>query len=148
MSGQVHVVVTLATVATVMLAVSLHYEAFIRLSRWLERSNRRGRQRILLMILSLILVHVIEIWLFAFSAWSLIHGMEGAGEVMAPYSLGFLDYVYLSATTFTTLGYGDVFPSGPIRFLFGTEALTGFALITWSASLTFLEMQRYWRTDD
>jgi hypothetical protein len=26
------------------------------------------------------------------------------------------------------------------------EALTGFSLITWSASLTFLQMQRLWRT--
>jgi hypothetical protein len=99
------------------------------------------------MILSLILVHVVEIWLFAISAWGLVHGLDAGGHVNAPYTLGFIDYVYLSATTFTTLGYGDVFPSGPIRFLFGTEALTGFALITWSASLTFLEMQRYWRVD-
>jgi hypothetical protein len=28
----------------------------------------------------------------------------------------------------------------------GTEALTGFLLITWSASFTFLEMQRFWKT--
>jgi hypothetical protein len=26
----------------------------------------------------------------------------------------------------------------------GTEALTGFLLISWSASFTFLEMQRFW----
>lgn len=148
MPGSVHIIVAGITVVTVMLAVSLHYEAFIRLTRWLDGSRRRGRQRILVMILSLILVHVIEIWLFAFSAWSMIHGLESAGQIVAPYAIGFLDYVYLSAATFTTLGYGDLVPSGPIRFLFGTEALTGFALITWSASLTFLEMQRFWRTDD
>jgi len=28
----------------------------------------------------------------------------------------------------------------------GTEALTGFLLIGWSASFTYLEMERFWKT--
>ena len=59
--------------------------------------------------------------------------------------MGFLDSVYFSAVCYTTLGLGDIVPSGAIRFLVGTEALTGFVLITWSASFTFVEMQRFWR---
>ncbi len=35
--------------------------------------------------------------------------------------------------------------AGPIRFIGGTMALTGLVLITWSASFTFLEMERFWR---
>jgi hypothetical protein len=27
----------------------------------------------------------------------------------------------------------------------GTEALTGFVLIAWSASFTFVEMERFWK---
>ena len=61
------------------------------------------------------------------------------------HALGVLDAVYLSATTYTTLGFGDLAPVGPIRFTAGTMALTGFVLITWSASFTFLEMSRDWR---
>jgi hypothetical protein len=38
-----------------------------------------------------------------------------------------------------------IFAIGAIRFLAGTEALTGFVLVTWSASFTFVEMQRFWR---
>jgi hypothetical protein len=57
----------------------------------------------------------------------------------------FLDAVYLSAETFTTVGFGDLAPRGAIRFLAGTEALTGFILITWSASFLYLEMEQYWR---
>ena len=59
-----------------------------------------------------------------------------------------LELVYLSAMTFTTVGYGDVSPVGPIRFLAGTEALVGFMLITWSASFTYLHMARHWREDE
>jgi hypothetical protein len=55
--------------------------------------------------------------------------------------------VYFSATTYATVGFGDAVPVGPLRFLTGLEALTGFVMITWSASYTFLEMQRDWRPD-
>ena len=52
---------------------------------------------------------------------------------------------YFSAMTFTTVGFGDVYPLVPVRFLAGTETLTGLVLVTWSASFTFLEMARFWR---
>lgn len=55
--------------------------------------------------------------------------------------------VYFSVVVYTTLGLGDLVPEGAIRFLTGTEALTGSVLITWSASFTFLEMQRFWKSD-
>jgi hypothetical protein len=35
-------------------------------------------------------------------------------------------------------------PQGAIRIMVGPQALLGFVLITWSASFTFIEMQRYW----
>jgi len=59
-------------------------------------------------------------------------------------SVGFMDCVYLSFVTYTTVGDGDVFVNGYIRYLTGVEALTGLILVTWSASFLFLEMQRYW----
>ena len=60
---------------------------------------------------------------------------------------GLLDYVYFSAIIFTTVGLGDLVPSGSIRFMVGTQALTGFILISWSAAFTYLEMQRFWKND-
>lgn len=97
-----------------------------------------------MMVIALIVVHAVEISLFATTAWILIEYVSGSGNIIAPYPVLFLDYVYLSSVTFTTLGFGEIYPEGPIRFLYGTEALSGFALITWSASLTFIEMQRHW----
>ena len=38
-----------------------------------------------------------------------------------------------------------IFAIGTIRFLAGTEALSGCVLVTWSAAFTFVEMQRFWR---
>ena len=39
---------------------------------------------------------------------------------------------------------GDQVPTGSLRLICGAEALTGLAMITWSASFMFVEMQRYW----
>ena len=55
-----------------------------------------------------------------------------------------VDSFYFSVVAVTTVGFGDVYPVGPIRFMTGMEALTGLVMITWSASFTFLEMQRDW----
>lgn len=55
-----------------------------------------------------------------------------------------LDCVYFSFSTFTTAGYGDIEPTGNLRFLTGVEGLTGLVLVGWSASFLFIEMQRYW----
>jgi hypothetical protein len=47
--------------------------------------------------------------------------------------------------SYTTVGFGDVVPVGPIRFLAGTAAITGLVLIGWTISFTALEMERFWR---
>jgi hypothetical protein len=59
-----------------------------------------------------------------------------------------MDSVYFSFTTFTTIGFGDITPIGPLKFLTGLEALTGLVLITWTASFLFIEMQKYWNDRD
>jgi uncharacterized membrane protein len=58
------------------------------------------------------------------------------------------DCVYFSITTYTSLGFGDVEPSGAIRFVAGIEALVGLVLITWTASFMFIEMTNFWSDDD
>ncbi|WP_240724848.1 potassium channel family protein [Onishia niordana] len=137
--------VVLASLLTVALCVLLHYEVSMILSRRMEHSTRSQRQRFLTLIFGLLGSHIAQIWAFA-ATMSLLLDMPGTGEVVGITAPRFLDFVYLSAINFTTLGYGDIVPDGPIRFVMGTEALTGFMLITWSASLTFLEMQKHWRT--
>ena len=53
-----------------------------------------------------------------------------------------------SLVTYTSLAYGDIAPLGPARLLAGIEALIGLGLIAWSASFTYLEMQRHWYAND
>ena len=41
--------------------------------------------------------------------------------------------------------YGSTVGAGSGTLLAGTEALTGFVLLTWSASFTSVELQRFWK---
>ena len=136
--------VVLATIVAVVLCVVVHYESLSFLTGFIKRVNMRPRQRILLLIFAILFTHVVEIWIFG-GAFYWLSTDVGRGALMAQHDIGFLDNIYFSAVCFTTLGLGDVVPMGGVRFLAGTEALTGFVLITWSASFTFVEMQRFWK---
>jgi hypothetical protein len=135
-----------ATAAAVALAVLAHYEGLGFLASRLSRLHSRRRRKVLYGVYGVVLLHVLEIWLFGASLWALLLYPE-AGAISGTQATPFFDAVYLSAVTFTTVGFGDLAPLGPIRFLAGTEALTGFILITWSASFLYLEMQQYWRPE-
>jgi hypothetical protein len=143
-NGWANATVVLATLATVSAAVMLHYEGLSWLSRGLARLEAPRRRRVLYAIMGVLSLHVTGIWLFGLVLWGLL-SWPACGSLHGTLNASLLDTVYLSAMTYTTVGFGDLAPVGPVRFLSGTEALTGFVLITWSASFTYLEMERYWR---
>jgi hypothetical protein len=146
----VNLVVVAVTAITVAVCVILHYEALFHLSRRLGRLDHHdGRQhrRVLYGIFGVLTVHVAEIWLFGMAFYLLQAMSSSFGYIQGIAQASLVDHVYFSAVTFTTVGFGDLIPAGPVRFLAGTEALTGFVLITWSASFTYLEMNRFWRRD-
>jgi hypothetical protein len=135
--------VVAATGATVCLCVLIHYEGLLLASRLLERIGVERRTKVLYGIVMVLALHIIEIWIFGTLLWALSRWPQFGG--VGPDASHLFDYVYFSATTFTTVGFGDLAAAGPLRFAVGTEALTGFVLITWSASFTFLEMEHFWR---
>lgn len=137
--------VVFVTGLAVLACVLLHYEAFSGFQKVLSRvAVGVHRRRILFLMFGLLALHVVEVWLFGLGYYVLING-HSQSALLGLQSGGFLEFVYYSAVVYTTLGLGDLIPHGAIRFMTGTEALTGFLLITWSASFTFLEMQRLWR---
>jgi hypothetical protein len=144
--GLIHLLTVALTAVIVIGTVLLHYESLSWFGRVLKARVLHHRAKIAALIFAQLGLHIIEIWLFA-AGYLLMIRSPAYGAIEPSAHLGFLDLVYFSAMTYTTVGYGDLVPSGSIRFLCGMEALTGFVLITWSASFTFLEMQRYWGRD-
>lgn len=128
------------------LVVLLHYEVLSLLSKATFKRHGRHRSNVLFSMFATLTAHVVEIWLFAAGYW-LMMKLDGFGYLAGNFDGALLDYVYFSFTTYTSLGYGDIEPLGNIRFLAALEALAGLALITWSASFMFLEMQKSWGKD-
>lgn len=140
----VNMLVVVATMLAVIICVILHYEGLVLLSRRLTHLPMRARHKVVIGIAAVLLLHVLEIWVFGIVLW-LLTQWPACGFILGAETLQIFDAIYFSATTFTTVGFGDLTPVGVIRFLAGTEALTGFVLITWSASFTYIEMERFWR---
>jgi len=136
--------VVLASLTIVSLCVVLHYEVLSACNRYLAKLSHQRRRRVLLLMFIILSTHVAEIWLFG-AGYMLLAQNGSLGALTGLPTTGLPDFVYFSAVTYATVGFGDVVPVGAIRFLAGTESLTGFVMITWSASYTFLEMQRDWR---
>ena len=137
--------VVLATLVAVGACVLIHYEGLTLVSRSLARRHDSARRRkVLYGILGVLALHIVEIWMFGLTFYGLVR-LPDTGAVTGADPLELFDAVYLASMCDTTVGFGDVSPVGPIRFLAGTSALTGFVMITWSASFTYLEMERFWR---
>ncbi len=127
----------------VTLTVLIHYQMLYQISRLLPRMKIRHRFRILFGVFGALTAHTIEVWIYALAYFVMIHAL-GWGTLAGTVNSTLMDCAYFSFATFSTVGYGDVYPTDHLRFLSGLESLTGLVLITWTASFLYYEMQRYW----
>lgn len=129
----------------VALCVLIHFEVINLLTGTVFNYKKSPRISILFSLFSCFFAHLLEIFIFA-SAYFCYLQVGGYGNLMGGNSeSSFLDTVYFSFTCYTSLGFGDLTPTGWLRFLAGVEALTGLLLIAWTASFMYLEMQKHWR---
>jgi len=133
------VAATLLVVATIL----IHYEVLRVTSDHLLNLPLPPRPRILIVVMAAFVAHTAEVWLYALAYWAFIelfHLGGFGGQSVA----GFEDSLYFSAVTFTSLGLGDYYPTRALRLIAGVEALNGLLLIGWSASFTYVAMEKYW----
>jgi len=121
----------------------MHYEMLRGLSFCLSSFGVAARAKLLVVIFSTFLAHAGEILLYALAMYALVRHF-GLGALGSSRHVSFSASLYFSAETYTSLGYGDVVPSGDLRLLAGLEALNGLLLIGWSASYTYIAMERFW----
>lgn len=137
--------ILLINAVVIAIAVFVHYEALLQLSRLLPRLHNVGyRLRIVTGVIGALAAHALEILLFA-AAYFLIHRAGNLGALRGIGDEPLTDCIYFSLITYTSLGYGDLVPVGDLRFLAGVESLVGLVFIAWTASFLFFEMERYWR---
>ena len=127
----------------VLLTTILHYEILGSLNSRLPTLRMPGRAKLVVVILSAFVAHAMEMAFYGAALYILVAWL-GAGSLTGSTGFSLTNCLYFSAETYTSLGFGDVTPVGPVRLLAGVEALNGLLLIGWSASFTYLSMERFW----
>lgn len=133
----------LASLSLVAITVLIHYELLRSASGLIARLPGPPRTRILPVILIVFVAHIVEAGVYA-AAFLLMQTHPELGSVAGELEGNWLDFVYFSLTTYTTLGIGDLHPQGPLRLVAAVESLNGLVLIGWSASFTYLSLQELW----
>lgn len=139
--------VILACILLISTTTVIHYEALRVLSRRLPALRIASRSKLLVVIFATFVAHTLEIAVYGVALFVLVKDF-GVGKLQGTLSFSFINCLYFSAETYTTLGFGDIVPVGPVRLLAGTETLNGLLMIGWSASFAYLAMERFWREDE
>ncbi len=125
---------------------SLHYSALRLGARLIIREEKSTKRPLMFVLVLVFLAHLAEVFLFA-ATYYVMHWSQWMGTLSDtnPANVDdFTRYFYFSISSYTTLGVGDIVPLGPLRILAGIEALTGLVLIAWTASFSYLMMERFW----
>jgi len=124
----------LVSIVCLLLCVAVHLGLMLLVHRTISQQFRTLRPSTMgTIVLAAILGHLLEIALFA-GGYAIITPAEETS--------GF-DLWYHSAAAYTSLGDSQLGGAG-WRLMTAVEALTGLVLITWTASFTFVVMQRNW----
>jgi len=129
--------------ALVLATVIIHYEAMRLITELLPRLRIRPRLRIMIVILGVFFAHTVEVWVFGITYW-VMSGPLALGTVGGHTTGHFFDFIYFSVVVYTSLGFGDIQPFQQVRLIAGVEALVGLLMIGWSASFTYLMMEKLW----
>jgi hypothetical protein len=136
----------IATTALVLVCILVHYETLRLTSDYLLPAlTIPPRLKVVVVMGMAFLAHTLEVWIFA-AAYYLLGYYDGLGSVYGVEAGDFPQLLYFSTETYTSLGFGDVYPLGGFQLVAGVEALLGLLMIGWSASFTFIEMRQLWET--
>ena len=129
------------------LTIAIHYECLRSTSNLIVDLPINPRARMVVVLAVAMISHLVQVLIYAVAYLGMIRA-GGLGDIGGITGTNFADLFYFSITSYTTLGIGDLYPHGGIRIVSGIEALNGLVLVGWTASFTYLKMERYWRVPD
>ena len=126
------------------LTVVIHAIALDSLFTWLERSKNKVRlvfrkhwkiPILVTAVLGVFIAHIVQIWI-----WALFYLFVGALP-------DFEESLYFSTSTFTTVGFGDIFLDKTWRLISSFQSANGFILFGWSTAFIFEVMSKLYEDD-
>lgn len=134
--------ILISTLFLIALTTVMHFEVLQLLNAALPRLRVRPRSKVLVAIFTALVAHAIEMAAYGLAFYLLVRHAD-VGALTGRLAPSLITCMYFSAETYTSLGFGDLTPIGPIRLMAGAEALNGLLLIGWSASYAHLVMERF-----
>ncbi len=130
--------------ALVSVSVMTHYETLRLMNDRLGSTHAFSeRAKVLAALVGSMASHLVQIGIFGV-AYYVMRDKFGMGGFGGTFEDSLTSFLYFSSETYTTLGFGDIYPTGPLRMVCGIESLVGLLMVSWTASFTYLEMRRYW----
>ena len=124
--------------------VVLHYETLRMMNDRLGNTAViSGQAKVMAVMVGALISHLLQIGIFGV-AYYLLRDKLGMGGFGGEFEDSLASFIYFSSETYTTLGFGHMYPTGPLRLVCGIESLVGLLMVSWTASFTYLEMRRYW----
>ena len=126
------------------------YEILGKVWNILPRLTIAPRLRVMLIGPPIFMAHIFGIWLYGLS-YFLVENYTSFGRIVGAsreYGISyesFMDCLYFSSATYTSLGLGDLVPTHDMRMLVGAEVLNGLVMIGWTISFTYLTMEKFWQ---
>lgn len=130
------------SIALVLGCTALFFEILSFTWRMLAKLEGKPQQQMLFTVMATFLGHTICVWLFGIMYYVLQHYFH-FGTLTGQTEHYLFDYVYFSAVSYSTLGLGDVAPSGGLRLLVGVEAILGLLLVGWTITFSYLVTEKY-----
>lgn len=123
----------------VSICVTIHGVGMVLGLRWIGRTWSRHRERLTLPVTFWILTRVVfgllVLHLLQILVWAACYEW---GACFPDFATSF----YYSATSYSTVGYGDVIPPGNWRVIGSIEAVTGVLMFGWSTGVLFAVVNR------
>ncbi len=124
--------------------VVIHAVFLDKLITWLDRSRNRASlifrrywkvPLLVIVVLGTFIAHIVEIWVWAIF-YLYVDALPSLEEAL-----------YFSTTTFTTVGYGDIFLGKDWRLVSSFQSANGFILFGWSTAFIFEVMSKLYEND-
>ncbi len=129
------------------ITVVIHAVCLDFLIRWIEKSKNTARlilktqwkmPLIVIAVLGVFLAHIIEIWV-----WAIFYLLINVPEIT-----DFEEALYFSTSSFTTVGFGDLFLAKENwRLVSSFQAANGFILFGWSTAFIFEIIKKLYEDD-
>lgn len=124
----------------------IFYEILCVVMKVITRKVMTPRKLLLILVTGIVIAHSVSVLLYGIVYIALVKLLHYPPlQGIDSQQIG--AYLYYSATSYSSLGVGDVYATGSLRLITSIEVINGLTLIAWSATFTYFAVQKMWESN-